>query len=172
MTTVFVDFDSFVVNYDFCSINSITEEEKNIFFESDDFFSKLVVKEEFLRVLEKYKDKLKFVVVANGTEKCLAKKENWVKNNLPNNIYFLGAGNSKLNKKKINMSGCIQIDGCIEHLKTNATIKILFNNNNVSSCQNYYNNIEVLVANTWLEVNDILSFYSLYDYNTLSKKGD
>ena len=196
MTTVYVDFDNTIVesnqkvieilndkyglnkseddleDYGYTSIAPITEEEKLGIFESDEFFSNLKFKSDFLKVLNKYDGKVKFVITTKGTAENLKKKEQWIKENIPGNISFVGITNNSLSKRQVDMTNGIQIDDCTAALDTNADIKILYKDNHNFNWQSNYNNTDILVVNTWLEIDDILSFYSLYDYKTLSKKGE
>ena len=196
MTTVYVDFDNTIVesnqkvieilndkyglnkseddleDYGYTSIAPITEEEKLGIFESDEFFSNLKFKSDFLKVLNKYDGKVKFVITTKGTAENLKKKEQWIKENIPGNISFIGITNNSLSKRQVDMTNGIQIDDCTAALDTNADIKILYKDNHNFNWQSNYNNTDILVVNTWLEIDDILSFYSLYDYKTLSKKGE
>ena len=196
MTTVYVDFDNTIVesnqkvieilndkyglnkseddleDYGYTSIAIITEEEKLGIFESDEFFSNLKFKSDFLKVLNKYDGKVKFVITTKGTEENLKKKEQWIKANIPGNISFVGITNNSLSKRQVDMTNGIQIDDCTAALDTNADIKILYKDNHNFNWQSNYNNTDILVVNTWLEIDDILSFYSSYDYKTLSKKGE
>ena len=196
MTTVYVDFDNTIVesnqkvieilndkyglnkseddlkDYGYTSIAPITEEEKLGIFESDEFFSNLKFKSDFLKVLNKYDGKVKFIITTKGTAENLKKKEQWVKENIPGNVSFVGITNNSLSKKQVDMTNGIQIDDCTAALDTNADIKILYKDNHNFNWQSNYNNTDILVVNTWLEIDDILSFYSSYDYKTLSKKGE
>lgn len=196
MTTVYVDFDNTIVesnqkvieilndkyglnkseddleDYGYTSIAPITEEEKLGIFESDEFFSNLKFKSDFLKVLNKYDGKVKFIITTKGTAENLKKKEQWVKENIPGNVSFVGITNNSLSKKQVDMTNGIQIDDCTAALDTNADIKILYKDNRNFNWQSNYNNTDILVVNTWLEIDDILSFYSSYDYKTLSKKGE
>jgi len=196
VTTVYVDFDNTIVesnqkvieilndkyglnkseddleDYGYTSIAPITEEEKLGIFESDEFFSNLKFKSDFLKVLNKYDGKVKFVITTKGTAENLKKKEQWIKENIPGNISFVGITNNSLSKRQVDMTNGIQIDDCTAALDTNADIKILYKDNHNFNWQSNYNNTDILVVNTWLEIDDILSFYSSYDYKTLSKKGE
>ena len=196
MTTVYVDFDNTIVesnqkvieilndkyglnkseddleDYGYTSIAPITEEEKLGIFESDEFFSNLKFKSDFLKVLNKYDGKVKFVITTKGTAENLKKKEQWIKENIPGNISFVGITNNSLSKRQVDMTNGIQIDDCTAALDTNADIKILYKDNHNFNWQSNYNNTDILVVNTWLEIDDILSFYLSYDYKTLSKKGE
>lgn len=191
MTTVYVDFDNTIVesnqqvisilnrryslykteddlnDYGFTSIAPITEEEKLSIFESDEFFSDLRFKSDFLKVLNKYNGTLKFVITTKGTDENLKKKQEWVKKNLPYDIGFIGIKNNSLSKKQVDMSNGVQIDDCTMALDTNAQIKILYKDGHNFDWQTNYDNTNILVVNTWNQIDDILSFYSKYDYKTL-----
>lgn len=191
MTTVYVDFDNTIVesnqqvisilnrryslykteddliDYGFISIAPITEEEKLSIFESDEFFFDLRFKSDFLKVLNKYNGTLKFVITTKGTDENLKKKQEWVKKNLPYDIGFIGIKNNSLSKKQVDMSNGVQIDDCTMALDTNAQIKILYKDGHNFDWQTNYDNTNILVVNTWNQIDDILSFYSKYDYKTL-----
>jgi len=191
VTTVYVDFDNTIVesnqqvisilnrryslykteddlnDYGFTSIAPITEEEKLSIFESDEFFSDLRFKSDFLKVLNKYNGTLKFVITTKGTDENLKKKQEWVKKNLPYDIGFIGIKNNSLSKKQVDMSNGVQIDDCTMALDTNAQIKILYKDGHNFDWQTNYDNTNILVVNTWNQIDDILSFYSKYDYKTL-----
>lgn len=192
--TIYVDFDNTIVesnqkvidilnkkykttktekdlkDYNFNSIAPISIEEKLNIFEDDAFFTDLKIKENFLNVLDKYYDKLEFVIVSKGTEANLIKKQKWIKENIPYDIKFIGITNNSLSKKKVNMCGGFQIDDCTKALDTNAEIKILYKNYNNFAWQLGYSNKEILVVNDWSEIDDIISFYSIYHYKTLKKR--
>ena len=196
MKTVYVDFDNTIVesnhrvieilneryglskteddlvDYGYKSIAPITEEEKLSIFSSDDFFSNLRFKSDFLKVLNKYSDKVKFIITTKGTEENLKKKKEWVKDNIPCDIGFVGITNDSLSKKQVDMSDGIQIDDCTAALDTNASLKILYKDNHNFSWQSDYSNTDIMVVNNWKEIDEIISFYSTYDYKTLSKKGE
>ena len=70
-----------LIDYGYKSIAPITEEEKLSIFSSDDFFSNLRFKSDFLKVLNKYSGKVKFIITTKGTEENLKKKKEWVKDN-------------------------------------------------------------------------------------------
>ena len=196
MKTVYIDFDNTIVesnqrvieilneryglskteddlvDYGYKSIAPITEEEKLNIFSSDDFFSNLRFKSDFLKVLNKYSGKVKFIITTKGTEENLKKKKEWVKDNIPCDIGFVGITNDSLSKKQVDMSDGIQIDDCTAALDTNASLKILYKDNHNFSWQSDYSNTDIMVVNNWKEIDEIISFYSTYDYKTLSKKGE
>lgn len=194
--TVYVDFDNTIVesnkriiellnkkynlsktendlcDYGYKSIAPITDEEKLLLFESDDFFDDLKFKDGFLEMLDRHHEHIKFIVVTKGTQKNLEKKEAWIKNNLPFDIEFVGITNNDFSKKTVDMSDGIQIDDCVYALDANASLKILYKSHNNFGWQQDYTNTDIMVVNTWKEIDEILSFYSVYDYKTLSKKGE
>ena len=69
------------------------------------------------------------------------------------------------------MAAGIQIDDCTDALDTNAEIKILYKDGHNFSWQSNYDNTNILVVNTWSQIDEILSFYSIYDYTTLEDIG-
>ena len=109
-----------------------------------------------MKVLNKYDGKVKFVITTKGTAENLKKKEQWIKENIPGNISFVGITNNSLSKRQVDMTNGIQIDDCTAALDTNADIKILYKDNHNFNWQSNYNNTDILVVNTWLEIDDIL----------------
>ena len=196
MITVYIDFDNTIVesnkrvieilnnkyllnnteddlnDYGYNSIAPITEKEKLEIFESDEFFRDLEFKKGFLEFFKRNKKNVNFVVATKGTPVNLEKKEKWLKRNLSKKIKFIGINNKDFSKKQVNMAGGIQIDDFITSLDTNADLKILYKDNHSFEWQTNYINTDIVVVNTWEEIDDILTFYSDYDYKTLSKKGD
>ena len=196
MTTIYVDFDNTIVesnqriiellneryglskteadllDYGYQSIAPIAEEEKIALFESDDFFNNLKFKSDFLKVFNKYCRQVEFIVTTKGTPNNLLKKEAWIKEHIPYQVKFVGITNDSLSKKQVDMSDGIQIDDCTAALDTNASLKILYKDNHKFSWQSGYSNTDIMVVNNWEEIDEIISFYSTYDYKTLSKKGE
>lgn len=194
MTTMYIDFDNTIVesnrriiellnerynllkteddllDYGYKSIVPITEQEKISLFESDDFFSNLKFKDGFLKVLDKYYSKdIKFIIVTKGTSENLIKKTKWIKENIPYDIEVIGITNEGLSKNKVNMLNGIQIDDCTKALDTNAQLKILYKSGNNYEWQKGYENTDIIVVNSWQEIDEILSFFTKYDYKTLNK---
>jgi len=156
-------------DYGYASIYPISNNEKLEIFESDEFYNGLNFKPQVLEVLDKYKDIYNIVIVSNGTDNNLIKKESWIKNHIPFNFKFIKAGKDSFNKKKVNMQNSIQIDDNIQCLNTNASLKILYKNFNNYPWQQLDNN-EYMIVNTWKEIDDVLNFYKDYDYETLEKE--
>lgn len=154
-------------DFEYMSIAPITTDEKITILESDDLFSNLTFKNGFLEVIEKYHNKFQFVIIANGTDVSLNKKKVWIDNNIPYSVDFIGLPNSYNIKKDINMANGIHIDECVSSLESNAQMKILYKDGHNFDWQSNYENTEILVVNTWEQIDEILSFYSLYDYKTL-----
>lgn len=161
-----------LIDWGYRSIASITEEEKLSLFEENDFFSGLEFKDGFLDVLNKHYNSNEFIIATKGTPKNLEKKIAWIKKNIPYDIKVIGITNDNFSKKQVDMSEGIQIDDCSYALDTNAKIKILYKGGNNFGWQQDYVNTDIMVVNTWKEIDDILFFYSEYDYRTLSKKGE
>lgn len=196
MQTVYLNFDNTIANsnqqvinilnqkfglskskndlkdYNYNSIAPITEEEKLDILRSDEFFADLNFEEGFLEVIDKYKSNYKFIVVSEGTSDNLAKKESWLREKAPCDIEFIGIDLEDIKKKNINMRKSIQINSCVNRLQTNAELKILYKGNMNYAWQKGYANMNINVVDTWKQIDEILGFYSQYDYNTLSKKGE
>ena len=193
MNTIYIDFDNTIVennkkiiellnkeyglsktesdliDYNYNSIAPITRQEKVALFQSDEFFDCLEFKDGFLDFFNKYSEKMNFVVVTKGTPINLEKKISWLKKNLPKKIDFIGMPNS-LSKKRVNMRDGIQIDDTTIELDTDAQIKILYKSDNNFDWQQGYDNSDIIVVNTWKEIDDVISFYLKYDYKTLNRK--
>lgn len=193
MNTIYIDFDNTIVesnkkiiellnkkyglskiesdltDYNYNSIAPITRQEKVALFQSDEFFDCLELKDGFLDFFNKYSEKMNFVVVTKGTPINLEKKISWLKKNLPKKIDFIGMPNS-LSKKRVNMRDGIQIDDTTIELDTDAQIKILYKSDNNFDWQQGYDNSNIIVVNTWKEIDDVISFYLKYDYKTLNRK--
>ena len=194
MLTVYLDFDSTIVesnkqvinilnkryglqkseddlvDYGYNSIIPITTEEKLGIFESDDFFSGLEFKDGFMEFFNRYKDIVNFIISTKGTPENLRKKEVWVRSHISADIKFVGIVNDGLSKKQVDMKDAIQVDDCTQALDTNAAIKILYKDFRNYDWQQGYDNTNILVVNTWQEIEDIIAFYNTYDYKTLVKR--
>ena len=72
-------------------------------------------------------------------------------------------------KNHINMDNAIQIDDNFDCLKTNATLKILYKSFHNFPWQEPTSNEELMVVNTWEEIDSILDFYKKYNCKTLEK---
>lgn len=158
-------------DYNFNTIYPISIEEKLDMFCSDDFFQGLVFKEGFIDFLDKYHDILEVTIVSKSrNEEQIVKKDNWIKQNIPYNVNFIGIIVDDLGKHTINMKDSIQIDDCTEALNTNAEIKILYKDFNDYPWQKDYQNKNILLTNTWNEISDIVEFYLQHNYKTLNDK--
>lgn len=65
----------------------------------------------------------------------------------------------------------IQIDYVTSALETSAKIKILYKFDGNFGWQKHYENKNIFTVNNWKQAGEILSFFSLYNYDNLSKKG-
>ena len=65
----------------------------------------------------------------------------------------------------------IQIDYVTSALETSAKIKILYKFDGNFGWQKHYENKNIFTVNNWEQAGEILSFFSLYNYDNLSKKG-
>lgn len=193
MDTIYLDFDNTIVesnkkiieilnnkynlskteddmnDYEFHSIYPISEKEKLDMFESDEFYTNLEFKPMVLEVLNKYKDVYNIIIVSKGTKNNLIKKEQWLKDNLPYQLKFIGLSGQSFNKSEIDMSNGIQIDDNFNCLKTNAGLKILYKSFNQFPWQRPNSNEEYIAVNTWEEIDSILDFYRNYNCKTLEK---
>lgn len=66
----------------------------------------------------------------------------------------------------------IQIDYVTSALETSAKIKILYKFDGNFGWQKHYENKNIFTVNNWEQAGEILSFFSLYNYDNLSKKGE
>lgn len=157
-------------DFGFKSIAPITNDEKMSLFESDEFFENLKLKDGVLNVIDKHRNNFNFIVTTIGSEKNLSKKREWLKEQIPFELDFVGIVNDRLSKKMICMKKGIQVDDCMFSLDTNAKVKILYKSNNNFPWQKGYINKDVIVVNNWSEIDEILDFLKDYDYKTLKKR--
>ena len=157
-------------DFGFKSIAPITNDEKMSLFESDEFFENLKLKDGVLNVIDKHRNNFNFIVTTIGSEKNLSKKREWLKEQIPFELDFVGIVNDRLSKKMICMKKGIQVDDCMFSLDTNARVKILYKSNNNFPWQKGYINKDVIVVNNWSEIDEILDFLKDYDYKTLKKR--
>lgn len=157
-------------DYRFQSIYPISSQEISNFFSSSDFFDMLEKKTGIDWFINKNFLKHKIIVSTKGTPKNLLKKEEWIKNNYLNKVSFLGMNGNPCDKSEINMEDSIQIDDNAKCLDTNAKIKILYKSGNNYEWQNITPNSNIIVANTWKEIDQIIDFYSSYNFDDLKEK--
>nr|DAK84776.1 MAG TPA: 5' nucleotidase [Caudoviricetes sp.] len=149
--------------------NKVTKKEIEEIYESQLFFEKLEFKPSVLQILDKYKEKYKIIITTKGTSTNLLLKKQWIEENLDNKIKFLGLEGTSFDKHFVNMKGGIQIDDNLNCLKTNAEIHILYKDGHSYSWQRGYENKDILLVDTWDQIDEILNFYSTYNYKTLDK---
>lgn len=157
-------------DFGFKSIAPITNDEKMSLFESDEFFENLKLKDGVLNVINKHRNNFNFIVTTIGSEKNLSKKREWLKEQIPFELDFVGIVNDRLSKKMICMKKGVQVDDCMFSLDTNAKVKILYKSNNNFPWQKGYINKDIIVVNNWSEIDEILDFLKDYDYKTLKKR--
>ena len=191
--TIYLDFDNIIVesnkriidmlnkkygtskteddlfDYNYNSIYPISEKEKLQMFESEEFYNGLEFKTGVLDVLNKYSQSYNIIILSVGTEENLKRKQAWLKNNLPYDFEFIGINGKSKKKSHINMDNAIQIDDNFDCLKTNATLKILYKSFHNFPWQEPTSNEELMVVNTWEEIDSILDFYKKYNCKTLEK---
>ncbi len=194
MDTIYLDFDNTIVesnrrvieiinkrygtskeendllDYGYQSIYPITNEEKLGIYDSDEFFEGLELKPNILKVLLNYMQKYKIVITTKGTFDNLCKKKAWIENNLPCQLGFIGITNDSFSKSSVDMSNGIQIDDVVDALDTNAKLHILYKSGNNFPWQKVKPNKNIVIVDTWEQIDEILSFYSKYDYETLIEK--
>lgn len=194
MITIYLDFDNTIVesnkrvieilneryggskneedltDYGFNSIHKISEEEKLSIFESDDFFTNLQFKPHIIDVITKNYNNFNWVITTKGTQTNLDKKFAWLDEHWPFNMSKIGITNDNLSKSQIDMSDGIQIDDVSAALDTKAAIKILYKDYNNFCWQQISPGDDILVVNSWEEIDKILEFYAKFDIKTLEKR--
>ncbi len=192
MKTIYLDFDNTIVesnkriiemlnekygtskteedlcDYNYNSIYPISESEKTKMFENDDFYNGLEFKYGVLDVLNKYNKFYNIIILSIGTEENLRKKQEWLKKFLPD-YQFIGIDGQTRKKNNINMENAIQIDDNFSCLKTNADLKILYKSFHNFPWQEPTSDEELMMVNTWEEIDSILDFYKKYNCKTLEK---
>lgn len=157
-------------DYGFNSIHKISEEEKLSIFDSDEFFTNLQFKPHIIETITKYFDKFKWVIITKGTPTNLEKKFAWLDENWPFQMERVGITNGNLSKAVVNMSDGIQIDDVTAALDTKAAVRILYKDYNNFCWQQLEPGDDIVVVNSWEEIDSILEFYSKFDIRTLEKR--
>lgn len=150
--------------------NKVTEEEIEDIFASEEFFDGLEFKPFAYDMFNKYKDKYEIVITTKGSWYNLELKESWIRNHLDSEVSFLGLSGDAHDKSSVNMKNGIQIDDNSNCLRTNAGIKILYKDNHNYPWQRKYINKNILLVDSWEQIDEILEFYSKYDNKTLDRK--
>lgn len=194
MNTIYLDFDNTIVesnkrvidiinkrygtnkteadllDYGYQSIYPISDEEKLGIYESDEFFEDLEIKPHVLDVLIHYMQKYEIIITTKGTSENLRKKKTWIDENLPFGLGFIGITNDSLSKRSVDMSNGIQVDDVSKALDTNAGLHILYRDGNYFPWQKIEANDDIIVANTWWQIEEILEFCLSCDYKSLKVK--
>lgn len=157
-------------DYRFQSIYPVSKKEVTDFFASDDFFNNLEKKIGIDWFINKNFSGYKIIISTKGTPKNLIKKEKWLMNNYLHKVSFIGLTGDPRDKSAVDMKDSIQIDDNVECLNTNAKIKILYKSSHNYEWQKLDANSDIIVANTWKEVDDIIGFYSMYNFDNLEPK--
>lgn len=158
-------------DYYYASIyNKVTKEEIENIFASDEFFEGLEFKPLAYELFNKYKDKYEIVITTKGNSYNLELKKAWIRDNLGKDISFIGLTGNSHDKSSVNMNGGIQIDDNSNCLKTNASVKILYRDNHDYPWQRKYTNKNILLVDSWEQIDEILEFYNKYDNKTLDRK--
>jgi 5'(3')-deoxyribonucleotidase len=153
--------------YDYKSIAPISHDEVLALYESDEFFNNLEFKKGALDTILKYKNQYHIIIATRGTQTNLAKKHQWIKQNISNDLDFIGIDGEYIQKSFLNMHDGIQIDDETLCLHTNAGLKILYTSGHSFPWQKINPNDDIIVVHSWKELDEILNFYSKYDYKTL-----
>lgn len=140
---------------------TLTDSDVLQLFEVDEFWENVKYNADFLKCDSFLRDNFDVEIVSCGTERNLVKKKEFLK---PLGYKFNGIlidQNINLCKKCINMQNGIQIDDNMQSIRnTNASIKILFQNNNDFTWNRVESNIDnIYVVQTWGEVCQILEFF-------------
>lgn len=183
---LFVDFDSTLVNSREVAVELFNEMFKKEFtpselkrrnftdlfpsvttkvihevFSSDEFYKRLLFKEESYKLLTIYSEFYNIQLVTKINRKGIAKKAEWISRNISSkvipNIIFV---DTQTSKRDIDMSEGILVDDFIDNIReTNAKIKVLYAPYpKAEECQ-IDNLDEVYVVSTWHEIGSILEFY-------------
>lgn len=141
----------------------VTQEEIMEIYESDEFWNDAELDEGFLKVFDKLKNDFHWVVLSRGTEENLKRKKTFIEQKLHIPLIGLLSNSSEENcsTKKMDMSGCIQIDdhmGCLH--KSSASVKVLFQNGRRFRWnQPEPNEDNLYAAMTWKEIGELLEFF-------------
>lgn len=142
----------------------VTGKEVDEIYSSDEFFERVTINPDFLKIYERYKEKFNFCVVTKGTKQNLEKKRQYLKERLPDIVFtgisFTTEDSTDFDKSKIDMSRGIQIDDRMDCLNTNANCKILLKNN-LNVPWNAYGGEDVgnlYIVNNWDEIERIFQF--------------
>lgn len=141
-----------------------TNEIINDVYDSDEFFERVKIYEDFLDFYNSHENDFEWYIVTKGHEKNIENKEKYFKEYLPQakviGCKFKSYDNKEYDKSHIDMSYGIQIDDRTDCLMgTNANIKILFKNRN----ERYWNqtssvNEDIYIVNEWNEIINLLKF--------------
>lgn len=140
-----------------------TEEDVLGVFAEKRFFDNLDLFEGFIDVMKKYENVFNYHIATIGTKSNLENKKVYMEKTFPFKYIYDGLEKNGTGKEDIQMHGGVFIDDHIANLKSsNAKVKILFR----GGIETDWNTIdesskeesEFLIADTWQDVDDILSF--------------
>lgn len=139
---------------------SLTDNAVVKIFESDEFWNSVKYNQFFIKIRDFIDTSFDVEIVSCGTALNLEKKQNYLKDLGYKFNGILINEEMNLCKKSIDMLGGIQIDDNMSSMEnTNASIKILFQNNNDFTWNKPKSNIDNLyVVQTWEEIFQILEF--------------
>ena len=145
-----------------CIHPSMTADEVNAIYASDEFFERVRPNASFVKVYEKHKDNFDFFIVTKGDKPNLDKKETWFKKRFPK-MNFVGIefapGGENFDKSIIPMKGGIQIHDRTDALvSTSASCKMLLQNGIRVSWNKPKEGANLYVVQTWEEIGQVLDF--------------
>lgn len=144
----------------------LTERQQEELFESDEFWNRVEIREEFIKMIESgVLDNYKNVFVTKGSPINLRRKKEYLEAQLydvMDKFEYIGLFHEQ-DKGEIDMRGGIQIDDNYKNIKdTNARLKILMKNNREASYNNslgYIDTLDNLYNVNYLEeIQQILEF--------------
>lgn len=145
-----------------CIHPSMTPDEVNEIYASDEFFERVQPNPSFVKVYEKHKDNFDFFVVTKGDAPNLDKKEQWFHSHFPE-MNFIGIEfipeAENFDKSIIPMKGGIQIDDRTDALvSTTASCKMLLQNGIRVAWNRPKEGANLYVVQTWEEIGQVLDF--------------
>lgn len=123
---------------------------------------------DFKNFYNKYKDRLNFVIVSRGSEEAVRHQREWLKTNVSTNIEMVNVSNEDEFFDGLDYENGVYISSNVDSLFNSIKLRILYNDGELVDC----NNTDILVVQCWKDIDEILSFYSHYDYDTLDNKGE
>lgn len=145
-------------------VKTVTGDEINEIYDSDEFWETVTFKEDFKNFYQKHKNSFRWVIVTKGNTVNLEKKRSFLDNLFQDNYDFVPLNfniESGFDKSSVDMSEGIQIDDKTECLiGTSAVCKILIKNyKSVYWNKTPMHETNIYAVNDWKEIEDILMFF-------------